>query len=349
MHRSNTTTLLICLIVAIVPTAAAAQQAIDHNDTAHFLAGLQPSARSPLAALTRAPGWQGEAKSFGAKWAVLEREQLSKIRRWSKANLIEHPRVAHYFFGGPDILYVNAVLPEATTYVLSGLEPVGEIPRIMDLAPEARLRALRCLHESFHIFLNYGYFTTAGIAKMNSICEFSGTLPLVLVLLARAGKQIIEITSLGLNADGTTEANSKDFGSDRRPGVRIVFVGQDRRQRTLFYVSADLADARIKESSFLRFCESFGAGATFLKSASYLLHTDDFSTVREWILSRSALLVQDDSGVPLRYLNRETWNINPFGAYLGSRLIKSTIQVRRRGIPRRGNFAPACRSGLRSA
>src|SRR5262245_41535149 len=34
---------------------------------------------------------------------------------------------------------------------------------------------------------------------------------------------------------------------------------------------------------------------------------------------------------------------------LGSRLIKSTIQEQRRGKQRPGNFAPACRSGLRCA
>jgi hypothetical protein len=36
-------------------------------------------------------------------------------------------------------------------------------------------------------------------------------------------------------------------------------------------------------------------------------------------------------------------------ARLGSRLIKSTIQEQRRGKQRPGNFAPACRSGLRCA
>ena len=34
---------------------------------------------------------------------------------------------------------------------------------------------------------------------------------------------------------------------------------------------------------------------------------------------------------------------------LGSRLIKSTIQEQRRGKQRPGNFAPACRNGLRCA
>ena len=34
---------------------------------------------------------------------------------------------------------------------------------------------------------------------------------------------------------------------------------------------------------------------------------------------------------------------------LGSRLIKSTIQVRRRDRQRPGSFAPVCRSGLRCA
>ena len=37
------------------------------------------------------------------------------------------------------------------------------------------------------------------------------------------------------------------------------------------------------------------------------------------------------------------------GVELRSGLIKSTIQERRRGRQRPGNFAPACRSGLRCA
>jgi len=35
-----------------------------------------------------------------------------------------------YMFSGPDFLYANVFFPEATTYVLSGLEPVGGMPDV---------------------------------------------------------------------------------------------------------------------------------------------------------------------------------------------------------------------------
>src|SRR5262249_19809323 len=48
-----------------------------------------------------------------------------------------------------------------------------------------------------------------------------------------------------------------------------------------------------------------------------------------------------DLGIPCRSKSAKV--------VLGSRLIKSTIQEQRRGRQRPGNFAPACRSGLRCA
>jgi hypothetical protein len=45
----------------------------------------------------------------------------------------------------------------------------------------------------------------------------------------------------------------------------------------------------------------------------------------------------------------ESIKADGIGYMLGSGLIKSTIQGRRRGRQRQGNFAPACRSGLRCA
>ena len=35
-------------------------------------------------------------------------------------------------FSGPDFLYVDAFFRNRTTYVLSGLEPVGQVPAITD-------------------------------------------------------------------------------------------------------------------------------------------------------------------------------------------------------------------------
>ena len=33
-----------------------------------------------------------------------------------------------YMFSGPDFLYANAFFPNASTYILCGIEPVGPVP-----------------------------------------------------------------------------------------------------------------------------------------------------------------------------------------------------------------------------
>ena len=100
-------------------------------------------------------------------------------------------------------------------------------------------------------------------------------------------------------------------------GVKIVFAGSDGEPRTLYYFSTNLADDGVKNSKFLKFCETLAPGDGLVKSASYLLHSGGFSKVRDFLLANSAAMVQDDSGIPLRYYDRKKWDLQPFGRYLG--------------------------------
>src|ERR1700761_5644323 len=57
------------------------------DDTAKFLAGMMPSADSPLIALTKDPAWQRHAKYFDSAFGALEERQMSKVRAWAEANV----------------------------------------------------------------------------------------------------------------------------------------------------------------------------------------------------------------------------------------------------------------------
>ena len=98
------------VLVAAASGAAFAQGA-SPDDVARFLAGMQPSAGSPLAALTRNPGWQRHAKWFDSNWDTLEKRQLSKVRAWSERHLKDRQNTLYYMFSGPDFLYANAFFP----------------------------------------------------------------------------------------------------------------------------------------------------------------------------------------------------------------------------------------------
>ncbi|MGB8960043.1 MAG: hypothetical protein WCC00_13620, partial [Candidatus Aminicenantales bacterium] len=54
---------------------------------------------------------------------------------------------------------------------------------------------------------------------------------------------------------------------------------------------------------------------TFVKSGSYLLHWNDFSTVRRFILDRSLFVLQDDTAVPYRFFKDGGWQVRLFGRY----------------------------------
>src|SRR6202034_3706833 len=77
------------------------------------------------------------------------------------------------------------------------------------------------------------------------------------------------------------------------------------------------SDSGIRSSGFLKFCATLAPGNSLLKSASYLLHSGSFSTVRDFILANSATVIQDDSGIPLGYYGPKKWRFLPFGRYAG--------------------------------
>ncbi len=67
----------------------------------------------------------------------------------------------------------------------------------------------------------------------------------------------------------------------------------------------------------MKFCEQQGEGVSLLKAASYLMHSNNFSQVRDFLLNRSKLILQDDSGIPFRYFAKEKWDIHFHGRYIG--------------------------------
>ena len=107
------------LLVAVLPARAVDTATAD--DTARFLAGMPPSADSPLMPLTKDAAWQHHAKFFDAAFAQLEQRQLSKIRAWANANLAAPKPTMFYMFSGPDFLYADAFYSNASTYVLLSL------------------------------------------------------------------------------------------------------------------------------------------------------------------------------------------------------------------------------------
>ncbi len=159
---------------------------------------MQPSAGSPLAALTRNPGWQRHSKWFDSNWDALEKRQLSKVRAWSERNLKDRQNTLYYMFSGPDFLYANAFYPSANTYLMSGLEPVGAVPN----ASERTIGSLPRIQQSIGTSLRLSFFITQHMRNQLTGGDLAGTLPILYVYIARSGKTIRDVSLVNLDRDG---------------------------------------------------------------------------------------------------------------------------------------------------
>jgi hypothetical protein len=303
------------LIWAATGLARAAEVTVD--DTAKFLAGMQPSADSPLMPLTRDPSWQRHARFFDSAFGQLEQRQLSRIRAWSDTHLAAPKPTMFYMFSGPDFLYANAFYPKATTYVLSALEPPGQVPDLSRLPRGAIGAALYNVEHSLGSILSFSFFITKQMKTDLRAGQISGTLPILYVFLARSGKTLRSVTPVALDAEGQVKTGNENPGPNAPRGARITFTGPDGVEKTLYYFSTDLSNGGAKSSGFLKFCSTLAPGNSLIKSASYLLHSGNFTTVRDFLLANSATIIQDDSGIPLGSYDSRKWRFFPFGRYAG--------------------------------
>jgi hypothetical protein len=288
------------------------------DDTARFLAGMPVDPRSPLAPLTQNPIWQEHAAFFEAAFAKLNLGKFARLRLWQTSYLPESKEpipVVYYMFSGPDFLYLDQFFPNASTYIMCGKELMGPPPdplRMADLGG-----ALHNLENAMKSSLTATYFVTQDMKFDLQQQQLNGTLPILYVFLARADKTIKDVTFIALDRGGGVHESAP--GRGETPGVRISYIDNGTgRPQTLFYFTTDISDGGIASNpGFMKFCDQQGGGASFLKSSSYLMFEDGFSRVRNFILSHSSLIVQDDSGIPIANFDRNKWNLRLFGTYVG--------------------------------
>ena len=284
--------------------------------TAKFLAGL-PVRGTALEKQSLDPEWATHAAEMDRAWNRLEQEQLSKIRTWGPqvlGDFYNDSAPMFYFFSGPDFLYANSFFPSAKTYILCGKEPVGSLPNIEVIPSNALPAALGNLRKSLDSVLSWSFFISKQLRIDIAQTQLNGTLPVLYVFLARAGATIQSASLVSLDKDG----NILEADKGKTSGVKIVFAKSGGSEQTLYYFCTDVSNDGIKSApGFIKFCEKQAPGMSLLKASSYLMHEGGFENARDCLLTRSKIIVQDDSGIPFRYFDNSKWNIRFCGTYGG--------------------------------
>ncbi len=311
----------IFLIACALAGALQAAEPVSVNDAARFLAGMPAPQGSALEVFNAEAHWAEHAKFFDLAWAKMEARRLNRIRVWREGAIHGYSPVVYYMFSGPDYLYADAFFPNAATYILCGTEPVGVIPDVSKTTAETLPPALHNIETALYSVLNFGYFITKDMRKDLQNPEANGTVPILLVFLARSHKRILDAAYVTLDSNGGVHPSMGGVNPGRGgvPGVKFDFKNESGGPaRTLYYFNTDISDGGIHSTpGFMKFCQNRGRGDSLLKSASYLLHVSGFATVRNFLLNRSQCILQDDSGIPINYLTPDKWTLRVFGEYVG--------------------------------
>ncbi|MBI3234327.1 MAG: hypothetical protein HYZ42_09850 [Bacteroidetes bacterium] len=163
--------------------------------------------------------------------------------------------------------------------------------------------------------MKFSFYQTKHMAVDFKTEDLTGTLQNILIFLARNGNDVLTVEPTIINSKGTLVVKKfSDFKKPNYKGLKITYNAKNSDStRELYYFSGDISNLGFKQdTAFYQYLSSLDFDATFLKSASFLMHKDYFSNIRTLILNKSEYILQDDSGVPFRFFKPSKWSTKSF-------------------------------------
>lgn len=279
------------------------------------MAGLADSRSS----IEQTAAWKEHADFMRAAWSSLDGRQVAAMTAWRDAELgraCPAGGTLMYPFSGPDFLNAHWLFPGCGTIVMFGLEPIGELPDIDALNDQARARLTADVRTAMKNFISRNYFITDYMARQLRTSRLQGVLPVFALSMALSGMEIVAIKPHQL------APVPRDKPAEGRPmrqlkGVTIEYLAPgSATPRLVHYFTVDATDKGLAHyPEFLAYVRSLAPTTTFIKSASYLLHGNEFRQMRSALLDISGVIVQDDTGVPYAMLENGGWNVHLHGRY----------------------------------
>lgn len=309
------------LAVFLATEVPASSQEIAFNDLARFVSGKPVPAGSPLNQLM---GYHSVRKHYAETIALSEKWQearLSKIQQWAATELqpqLTRPATVKYMFGGPDFVHVVSVFPGVPEYILAGLEPLGTIPDFFSMDEPTLDRYLTHLNYTLRSISRRNFFITTEMREDFGKEGIDGVFPVLLYFAALTGHEVINGDYVKLEADGSAVIAPASGASGIWLRIRKENAGvNDPPEQNLYYFKTDLSNNGFKGGSpFHNFLSARPDSVAYLKAASFLMHTENFSNIRNFMVGDSKWILQDASGIPAEFLNLY-FNLKFYGNYVG--------------------------------
>lgn len=299
------------------------------DETARFLAGKKLDKKSKLYAYTLSKFYKKYVERLNTGWNSFQKPNLTKIAHWwVKHSPSKYNKKILYPFSGPDIINALTLFPEGELYMLFGLEQPGVVPRPQEMTNRQITAGLNGMLHSLQTIFRYNFFRTKGMEKNLGNMSFNSIAGLLMMFLSLNDYTIVDAGNIAIDAESRLVEGIKSDSrirwqsppkSRRIPGIEISFKKGNSPVKKLRFFMLNVIDSALTKFSpnFIPYIKNAGPCTTVIKSASYLMHNDKikFTKIRAAILAVSRYIIQDDSGIPLRYLTPNRWKVKFHGTY----------------------------------
>lgn len=291
-----------------------------------FLSGnLDGDDSSKLTKLAKKPFYLNFKQSIKKHWDFYNKEIQEPFISWKNKHVpTPKSKTVLYPFSGPDFPNAYTLFPKANTYILIGLEAGGFDPDIESMSDQKISSGLSILNSSLSTISSRNYFMTNNMKVDISKSVFRGTTSVFLSYFGYLKIKPYSIKNFVLSNEGEIkylskeEINKKSSFKEGELSVEFDFLDPvDGSKKKLYFISTNISNFGFKTyPGTLKFLNKFDSFAVPVKAASYLLHYDSFTDMRDFLLSKAELFVMDDTGPRIKDLQAlNNFDIKVFGRY----------------------------------
>jgi hypothetical protein len=302
------------------------------NDVARYLAGMEVREKSVLWPKTNEARYRDHRRFMDGLWGKIQKSTIDIIVPWRDMNVpaVSSRATAFYPLSGADFINLYTFFPDARRYLMIAMEPEGNVSLLQDHQSKRLIDGLVPIQKGIYLYGVNNYFQSKIMSEEMTNTLLPGTTPALLIFMARMGLVIKSVDNVCIGESGdlvslTGTLSKREKG--KTYGTRICFTGRDGSSRELVYLSMKIGsrsvDPATPEGKYLGRMNGI---KTMMKSAVYLLHHRPFDGVRDFILKRSIVMVQDDSGIPYRFFTRG-WKVTLYGKYRPAMALKYCMPV----------------------
>ncbi len=301
-----------------------------YNELAQFLGGYNCKKDSSLKSLESSQVFKDYQSKIDMLWRRTE-DKIPIMKDWSSKELSDLNKdggTLFYPFSGADFLHADLFFPNHDHFVMIGLEPIGTFPNLRLKTKDSTFSIyMSQLKKSMNAILGMSFFRTIAMAK-DFKSDLDGTLHVLMHFFARTNHEVLLQEKVAIMPNGSLSNDLSELSDSTYIGNRYYFKRNgEEKIKSLVYFAVNIqndpylsrgglfAKGLKTRTDLVAYLNGIDIKSTYLKSASYLMHRPTFSIIRNLILNKSQHLLQDDSGIPIKYFDSNIWDLTYYGNY----------------------------------